>query len=85
MVALGQCLHQCWNVVGWAFRDGLQWNFDQNQHIFIWEDAFENVVGGVADILSWPQCVNTCINQMMYVDEYVWLQEMYCTICCYCT
>ena len=46
MVALGQCLHQCWNVVGWAFRDGLQWNFDQNQHIFIWEDAFENVVGG---------------------------------------
>ena len=53
-----QYLNQCWNVVNWTPRNKLQWNFHWNSHIFIQENALENVVCEVASILSRPQCVN---------------------------
>ena len=36
----------------------LQWNFNWNQHIFIQENAFENVINKMVAILFLPQCVD---------------------------
>ena len=33
-----------------------------NANIFIQENAFESVICEMADILSWPQCVNACLG-----------------------
>ena len=35
--------NQCWNIVNWNHRNKLQWIHDRNLHIFIHENAFENV------------------------------------------
>ena len=51
-------LNQCWNIVNWILGNKLQWNFNQNLHIFIQENVFHNVVCEMAAILSKPQCVN---------------------------
>ena len=48
-------LNQWWNIVIW--RKKFQWNFNRNLYIFIQENAFENVVGKMAAILSRPQYV----------------------------
>ena len=48
---------QWWNIVNWALRNKLQWNFVWNSNIFIQENALENVVCEMASILSRPQCV----------------------------
>ena len=53
-------LNQCWNIwniVNCALRDKLQLNLNKNLHIFIKENAFENVVWEMLAILSRPQCV----------------------------
>ena len=50
-------LNQFWNIVNWTLRNKLQWNFNRNSNIFIQENALENVVCGMASILSLPQCV----------------------------
>ena len=42
-------------------RNEFQWNLKQNSHIFIHENAFENVVCQMTEILSRPQCVKECI------------------------
>ena len=41
----------------WTMRNKLQWNFNNNSHIFIQENAFENVICEMASIFSRPQCV----------------------------
>ena len=46
-------LIQCWNIVNSNPRNKFQWN----SHIFIQENAFENVCK-MAAILPQPQCVN---------------------------
>ena len=43
-----------WNIVNWTFRNKLQWNFIQNSHIFVEENAFET--GQNDGHLSQPQC-----------------------------
>ena len=45
---------QCWNIVIWT---KFQWKFYRNSYIFIQENAFENVIWKMADILCRPQCV----------------------------
>ena len=51
-----------WNVVNWNIGYRLQWNFNMNSNIFIQENAFENVVCEIKDILSRPQCINHCLG-----------------------
>ena len=46
---LGYCLFDPWNK--------FQWNYNQNRHISIQDNAFENVVCKMAATLSRPQCV----------------------------
>ena len=50
-------LHQCWLKVNWTIRNRIHWNTNQNSIIFIYENAFENVVWKMATILSRRQCV----------------------------
>ena len=50
-------LNQCYNIVNWILGNKLQWNFNQNQYIFIQENAFENVCK-LASISSPPQWLN---------------------------
>ena len=51
-------LNQCWDIVNQIFSNPLQWNFNRSSNIFIQENALENVVCKVADMLSWPQYVS---------------------------
>ena len=39
-------------------RNQIQWNLNQNSHLFIQENALENTVCKMAAILCWLQCVN---------------------------
>ena len=48
---------KCWNTVNWTLSNKLQWNLNRNSHIFIQENAFENVVCEIASMLSRSQCV----------------------------
>ena len=50
-------MNQCLNIVNLTFRDKIQWKLNRNSHIFIQENAFENVVWKLAPILSRPQCI----------------------------
>ena len=49
-----------WISVGILFigPSGINCNFNRNVHIFIQENAFENVVCKMASILSRPQCAD---------------------------
>ena len=60
MVVFWPAPSQCWNVVKWTLRNKLQWNLNRNTHIFIQENALENIVWKMAAILSWSQCVKGC-------------------------
>ena len=48
---------KCMLLVNWTIRNTFQWNFNRNPHIFIQENAAENVVWKMAGILSRLQCV----------------------------
>ena len=61
-------LNQCWNVVNSNCRNKLQWNLKQNSYIFTQENAFENVVCEMSDILSQPQCVNARYYRAMMMQ-----------------
>ena len=52
---------KCWYIVNWSLGNKFQWNLNQNQYIFIQENAFESVVCEMAAILSQPQCVKLSI------------------------
>ena len=66
--ATSHYLKQCWNIVNWTLGKKLQWTLNQNLYIFIWENAFENVVRKFVAILSPPQCVN--LTQCCLVKPY---------------
>ena len=51
-------LNQCWNVVNLTLKNKFWWNINQNLHIFIHENAFENVVCEMLAILSQAQWIN---------------------------
>ena len=36
-------LNLCWFIVNWTLRNKLQWNFNQNTKLFIYENVFENI------------------------------------------
>ena len=50
----------------------IMWNINQNSHIFIHENAFENLVWNMASILYWPRCVrwprprDTCVGEIVH-------------------
>ena len=56
-MAPSQYVNQCWNILNWNLRNKLQWNFKRKSHVFIQENAFENIVCKTVAILSWHQCV----------------------------
>ena len=56
--ATSHYLNQCFNVVNWTLWNKFQWNLYRNLYVFIQENAFENFVWKLVDILSRPQCVN---------------------------
>ena len=56
---ISHCLNQCWNIVNWAPRNKLQWNYNRNSCIFIQENVFECVVCDMSAVLSWSQYVKS--------------------------
>ena len=48
---------QVMEYFNWALGNKLQWNLSRNLHIFIQENAFENVARKLAAILSRSLCV----------------------------
>ena len=65
-------LNQCWDIINWALRNKLQWNFNRYWYIFIQESSFENVICEMASILSRPQCVKLllCIDAGINVYDH---------------
>ena len=51
-------LNQWWNIASWILRKKFRWNFNRNSYIFIQENALENAICKMTDMLSWPQCAN---------------------------
>ena len=68
LTAPSHYLNQCWDIINWTLGNKHQWNLNQNSCIFIQEDAFENVIWKMVDILYRPQCVNpqvaSCFNSL---------------------
>ena len=50
--ALSHYLNRCWVIVNCTLWNKLQWNFNQDTKLFIYENASENIVCDVAAILS---------------------------------
>ena len=55
---LSNYLNLCWIIVNWTPRKKLQWNFNHNTKLFIYENASENIVCKMAAILSRRRHVN---------------------------
>ena len=55
----------CWDIVNWTIGNKLQWNRNRNLHIFIPENAFENVVRKLAADWLRPQCVNLIVTGLL--------------------
>ena len=75
-------LNQCRNSVNWSPGNKFQWNFYQTLHIFIQENAFENVARKLAVILPRPQYVKGCTTygSKIVLDQFAWMnaQEKLC-------
>ena len=67
---------QCQFNVDWTFGNKLQWHFYQVTTIFIDENAFENVVCKMGDILYHPQCVDV-IDFLCHTD---WITKKNCRL-----
>ena len=73
-------LNQCWNIVNWAPRNTLQWNFNQNSCIFIQENPFLKISSG-----KWrPFCLGLSVlkanipQPMVYLSWFLgwnWLNQ----------
>ena len=63
---------QCWNIINWTLGNKLQWNFNRNSNIFIYENALENVVCEMASILPRPQCVKLYVFRFLACDGNTW-------------
>ena len=51
-------LNQCWVIVSWTLRNKLQWNFNRNTKLFIYENVSENIICEMAAIFSRGRWVN---------------------------
>ena len=51
-----------WFIVNSTIEYKLQLNLNKDTKIFIWKNAFENVISWMGAILFWPECVER-INQ----------------------
>ena len=63
-------LNQCWNIVNMTIGNKLQWNLTWNLHIFIQENAFENV------IRKWQPfffCINVLTNLGLVI--HIWSRK----------
>ena len=60
-------LNQCLDIVNWSLRNKFQWNLNQNSHIFIQENAFENVFWKMAAISYQSQCVKTQTWSLLFL------------------
>ena len=56
--ATSHYLNQSWNIVNGTVRNKFQWYIHRNSHIFVQENAFENVACEMTAILSQSQWVN---------------------------
>ena len=72
-------LNQCWNIVNLTLNNKLQWNFKQNSHIFIQENAFVNVVLETVAILSRPECVTDSLEQFCILWQVMLFNALSCT------
>ena len=62
-------MNQWWTIVNLTLRNKLQWNTNRKLHIFIKENAFENVVCQSGSHLARPQCFKRIL-----VCIYTWTQ-----------
>ena len=69
--APSQNLKQSWITVNWSLRNKPQWNLNRNSYIFIQENAFENVSGKIAAILSRPHMNNVYDNCICIYNLFV--------------
>ena len=74
-------LNQCWNFVNSKFGNKFQWNLKRNSCIFIYENAFQNVICEMAAILSRPQCINEpelktiCLSLDHHIHNCMWTKH----------
>ena len=57
----------------------LQWNLKQNSHIFIHENAFQNIVCEMATILFRPQCIKTIVIMALHGSGVLSLRQVSAT------
>ena len=69
--ATSHYLNQCWNIVNMTLRNKSQWNINRDSHIFIQENAFENVICKMSAIVSRPHCVKLDLCSIM-IDMCFW-------------
>ena len=71
-------LIQCWLIVNRTVRNKLYWNFNRNSTTFIHENAFENIVCEMADILFGGYGSNTVMTDVMcpIISMRVWRLTM---------
>ena len=62
--APGHYLNQCWVIINWTLRNKLQWNFDQNAKVFIYENASKNIVCEMAAIFDLGRLIKLLIAMM---------------------
>ena len=72
-------LNQCWVIVNWALGKKLRWNFNQNTKLFIHENASENFVCKMTDILSRGE-MSSGVNVMNNYHTYSNTIESGCSI-----
>ena len=54
--SLSNQLNQCWHVIRQFLRNKLQWNMNQNTHIFFDRNAFWNIICNMSAILFRIPC-----------------------------
>ena len=70
-------LNQWWNIVNSNLRNKTQRDFNRNPHIFIQENAFENVVSKMGAIFSQPECVYGKNSLYVLSSTNVWFTRRY--------
>ena len=68
-------LNQCWGIVNWTLRNKLQWNPNRIIFFSIHENAFENIVFKMVNILSRRRWVNS-----LWPSDDIWRQESMSTL-----
>ena len=63
-------LNQYWNIVNWTICNKLQWNLYRNLHVFIQENAFENVIWEINDgrFVQASMCFATMAGSVSLVE-----------------